>query len=145
MKLKEHFSVAATATIESIFWVPKRNPAFVNYRTSEALSDAVNRFHDSNFDGARLVCRIRRTGSPTPMASTTAVRAGGDNSRPLSLAVEGCLKTARNERISSSTFQIPRASEADLKVPLVNNAKKRFFIMKSLATEDLESSVHDEH
>lgn len=145
IKLKEHFSVAATATIKSIFWVPKRNPAFINYRTSEALSDAVNRFHDSNFDGTRLICRIRRTASPTPTASTTAVRAGGDKNRPLSLAVEGSLKSARSGRSSSSTSQVPRGSEGDLKAPLVKNAKKRIFIMKSLATEDLESSVHDGH
>ena len=32
-------------------------------------------------------------------------------------------------------------SEVNMKAPVENNAKRRFFVMKSLATEDLEVSV----
>ena len=138
MKLKEHFSTAATTTIESVFWISKSKSAFVNYRTGEALLGAMQRFHDSKFEGVRLVCRIRSTGVPTPTASITAARAGDDNRRSLSLAVEGSMETTNGGERSPEPLG---ASEVNMRAPLENNAKKRFFVMKSLATEDLELSV----
>ncbi|CAD6569363.1 MAG: hypothetical protein ASARMPREDX12_002387 [Alectoria sarmentosa] len=143
MKLKEHFSAAATATIESVFWISKSNSAFVNYRTEEALSDAQNRFHNSKFEEVRLVCRVRKTGIPAPIAGSTALRPGDDKGRAHSVAVEDSVGSTESERNSSSLSGLPRGSETDSKASPVNHAKKRFFIMKSLATEDLESSVRD--
>ena len=143
MKLKEHFSAAATATIESVFWISKSNSAFVNYRTEEALSDAQNRFHNSKFEEVRLVCRVRKTGIPAPIAGSTALRPGDDKGQAHSVAVEDSVESTESERNSSSLSGLPRGSETDSKAPPVNHAKKRFFIMKSLATEDLESSVRD--
>lgn len=145
MKLKEHFSAAATTTIGSIFWISKSNSAFVNYRTSEALSSALNRFHDSKFESSRLVCRVRRSDPPTSTVSTAAVIPVDDKSGALSLAIQDSVGTAESERSSSNSSDLPRASEVEMKAPLENNAKKRFFVMKSLATEDLESSVQDGH
>lgn len=140
MKLKEHFSTAATTTIESVFWIAKSKSAFVNYRTGEALLDAMKRFHDSKFEGVRLVCRVRKTGVPVLIDPTAT--AGNDNRNRLSLAVDDFAETAKYQGSSSGS---PGASQVNMKAPLENNAKKRFFVLKSLATEDLESSVQSGH
>lgn len=51
--LKDHFSLEATENIRSVFLISKRKSAFVNYRTREALLEALGRFYDSNFGGVR--------------------------------------------------------------------------------------------
>ncbi|KAF6225948.1 hypothetical protein HO173_012671 [Letharia columbiana] len=58
--LKDHFSKDATKDIESVFLISKSNCAFVNYRSEGACAAAMSRFHDSRFQGVRLVCRLRR-------------------------------------------------------------------------------------
>lgn len=140
MKLKEHISTAAMTTIDSFFWISKSNSAFVNYKTADALLDAMTRFHDSTFEGVRLVCRVRRTGSSSPIPSATTIRPVNDQIGGLSLGVKTSVATATGER---TPYESPRASEVTRKLPLENHAKERFFIMKSLATatEELESSV----
>ena len=146
MKLKEHFSAGATAAIESVFWISKSKSAFVNYKTAEALSDAVKRFHQSKFEGVRLACRVRRAIIPTPVAAAAATAIVGpwDNKNQdyLSLTVGDSVETTNSEGSSPKSL---RASDVNMKPPLENNAKKRFFIMKSLTTEDLESSVQNRH
>src|SRR6201995_1720797 len=69
--LKDHFARDATDDIESVFLISKSNCAFVNYRTEAACAAAMTRFHDSRFQGVRLVCRLRRTtASPAPGVPT---------------------------------------------------------------------------
>lgn len=142
MKLREHFSTAATATIESVFWIAKSKSAFVNYRTGEALLDAMKRFHDSKFEGVRLVCRVRKTGIPFPIATAFTARPGNDSRNGSPLAVDDFAETAKRQGSPSGS---PRARQVNIEAPLENAAKKRFFVLKSLATEDLESSVQNGH
>ena len=85
-----------------------------------------------------MVCRIRSTDVLTPTASTIAARAGDDNKSSLSLAVDGFMETTNGGEKSPEPLG---SSEVSMKAPVENNAKKRFFVMKSLAIEDLESSV----
>ena len=140
MKLKEHFSRGATTTIESLFWMPRSKSAFVNYRTREALTDAMNRFHNSAFEGVRLVCRARRADLPTN--ASVEPQPADDNRDDLSSGLKIPPKTERREQNSSKS---QRENELNMKPPLKNNAKKRFFIMKSLTTEDIELSVQNEY
>lgn len=141
MKLKEHFSAGAMATIVSIFWISRSKSAFVNYRTSEALIDSMNRFNDSKFEGVRLVCRARKADIPIPIPTTTAsVQPRDDDNRGLPLDYEVSMKTQQSTGSSSEPL---RASEESWKAPINKNAKKRFFVMKSLAREDLELSVQN--
>src|ERR1700759_3915489 len=69
MDLKDHFARDATNDIESVFLISKSNCAFVNYKTESSCAAAMNRFHDSRFQGVRLVCRLRR-GSASPSTSS---------------------------------------------------------------------------
>ncbi|KAK2788917.1 hypothetical protein FQN52_006450 [Onygenales sp. PD_12] len=122
--LKDHFSRDATEEIESVFLISNSNCAFVNYKTEIACVSALARFHDSRFQGVRLVCRLRRTGS-------------GDGHKTLSP-----LSGAPQEHITG---------EADADMDLDNNkdqarelstttVPERFFIVKSLTIEDIERS-----
>ena len=132
--LKDHFSREATNDIESVFLISKSNCAFVNYRTEEACSAAMSRFHDSRFHGVRLVCRLRRTvvapgpGVPTgPAALATAT-----------VQVQSATEAiARNREVSSKAEEAARQIDANVKV------NEKFFIVKSLTVEDLELSARN--
>lgn len=64
--LKDYFSRDATADIESVFLISKSNCAFVNYKSEASCDAAMKRFHETRFQGVRLVCRLRRGGSASP-------------------------------------------------------------------------------
>lgn len=123
--------------------VSKSKSAFVSYSTSEALLDAMNRFHNSRFQDIRLVCRIWRADVrfpipiPIPIPTITTIQPGDDNKPGPPLAFEDSLRG----NSKGSSFDSPNAGELSMKAPLENNAKKRFFVMKSLAREDVESLV----
>ena len=135
MKLKEHFSKGATTTIESLFWMPRSKSAFVNYSTGEALTDAMNRFHNSPFEGVRLVCRIRR--ADLSIDAKFEPRPAGDSRDGLS---SGFKTSPETEKSARSFFKSQREDELNMDPPL---AMKRFFIMKSLTREDIELSVQN--
>lgn len=137
--LKDHFSREATKTIESVFLISKSNCAFVNYRNDEACTAAMTRFHDSRFQGVRLVCRLRRgaaassPGVPTGPASLTSSTA------PSQTAIESI---RRNREVSSRAEALanPEASTDDEVSP---QKVDRYFIMKSLTAEDIELSIRN--
>ena len=116
--LKDHFSQDATDDIESVFLISKSNCAFVNYRSSATCAAALARFHDSRFQGVRLVCRLRkgvsvpgagpRVGSETPL---------GDESPPV----------IPEPNVPAPSRDEPRSLD-------------RYFVVKSLTVEDLELS-----
>jgi RNA recognition motif-containing protein len=111
LDLKDHFSRDATDDIESVFLISKSNCAFVNYKSEASCVAAMTRFHDSRFQGVRLVCRLRRGSSSTLTQSQT-----GEESAVIDTTV-----TAEPEQI--------------------DKVKEKFFVVKSLTVEDLERSV----
>lgn len=140
MDLKDHFSRDATKDIESVFLISKSNCAFVNYKTDTACAAAMARFHDSRFQGVRLVCRLRRgTASPAagaPTGPSTSQRHESEE-RPKSPAAE--------VRPSSEQEQEQTSPSQAAKDPpkLAPRVKEKFFIVKSLTVEDLELSVRN--
>lgn len=86
--------------------------------------------------------RVRKTGISILIPIATAVRIGDDEKGSLSLAVKDSVDTAKGER---SSYDPLRASRLNMTATLGNKAKKRFFIMKRPATEDLEVSVQNGH
>ncbi|KAI9818158.1 MAG: hypothetical protein M1827_000783 [Pycnora praestabilis] len=139
--LKDHFSQDATRDIESVFLISKSNCAFVNYRTEAACAAAMARFHDSRFNGVRLVCRLRRiSASPAPGAPTN----------PTSSLTQGPAMS-RNPHFPAGEEMEPRpaleqqyAINSDNEVIQgLENSKQRFFIVKSLTVDDLELSVRN--
>ena len=119
-----------------MFLISKSNCAFVNYKTEEACATAMTRFHSSGFKGVRLVCRPRRTAKtsdgdyepgPAPKEPPSVESPGDDHA------------TAREEtppaKASMSGEDDQAAGES------VAGGRDRYFVLKSLTTEDLESSV----
>ncbi|KAE9968412.1 hypothetical protein BLS_004499 [Venturia inaequalis] len=142
LDLKDHFSRDATRDIESLFLISKSNCGFVNYRTEEACAAAMQRFHDSRFQGVRLVCRLRRTSTPSlaiPVGTasinaedTTSPSAPSPSRSPVPKAsgeLEDVGPQAKGSKVeeSSSTVRVP----------------EKFFVVKSLTLQDLEQSVRN--
>ncbi|KAH0558843.1 hypothetical protein GP486_004516 [Trichoglossum hirsutum] len=135
--VKDHFSRDATADIESVFLISKSNCAFVNYKTEAACASAVARFHDSRFQGVRLVCRLRR-GSATPPVSTpsgptSSAKGISSENSPRPPAAHG--NDAQEERGEAVADIVPREEP--------ERPKDRYFIVKSLTVEDLDISVQN--
>lgn len=123
--LKDYFSRGATEEIESVFLISRSNCAFINYKTQEACAAALTRFHDSRFQGSKLLCRLRK---PTTVTKTTTTESAQvqDTVKDQDIAKSDQLREGREEK---SGFQ-PHTRTAD-----------KFFVMKSLTVEDLETSV----
>ena len=132
--LKDHFSREATNEIESVFLISKSNCAFVNYRTEEACAAAMARFHDSRFQGVRLVCRLRRTPAAPAPGVPTGPAALAPTFTPAQSATEAI---AQNREVSS------RAEEASRQVEGANRVNDKYFVLKSLTVEDLELSARN--
>jgi hypothetical protein len=128
MDLKDHFSRDATNDIESVFLISKSNCAFVNYKTEESCQAAMSRFHDSRFQNVRLVCRLRRGSSSSSAPTTPQV------THPPESAVESAIADA------VKPVDSPNMTAQPLQSPM--KVKEKYFVVKSLTTEDLERSVH---
>jgi hypothetical protein len=130
--LKDHFSQDATNSIESVFLISKSNCAFVNYKSAAACAAALARFHDSRFQGIRLVCRLRK--------GFTAPGSG------LGLGVAGPGSRSRPEDTTDPPPGVEAGSlpETTIPGPLADGkgsrSLDRYFIVKSLTVEDLELS-----
>lgn len=138
MDLKDHFSQDATNDIESIFLISKSNCAFVNYKSAAGCVAALARFHDSRFQGVRVVCRLRK-----------GLAAAGSGSAAL-----GSSPVTQSSRASLDELGVPTiADPGDHDPPELSSAAPatgnhpaparladRYFIVKSLTVEDLESS-----
>lgn len=143
-QLKDYFSTEATRDIESVYYIARTNCAFVNYRTEIASCAALNKFHNSCFHGVRIICRLRRTSS-SQLASDARVA-------PLATTQLYAPAAATSPEPSSAcSLDIAEPAEAEGRCSGVNGSKEtkagnkrvveRFFILKSLTTEDLERSV----
>ena len=138
--LKDHFSKDATKDIESVFLISKSNCAFVNYRSEPACAAAMTRFHDSRFQGVRLVCRLRRSSASgaTPGAPT------GPAALMPSVAYSQTAFEAitQNREVSSKASEEAAAESARSGDPN-NKVKDKYFVMKSLTVEDMELSIRN--
>jgi RNA recognition motif-containing protein len=121
--LKEHFSQGATEDIQSVFLISQSNCAFVNYRSATSCVDALTRFHGSQLRFSRLVCRLR-TGLEI---SELQKRSPGPRKHNSIWPTE----SPGNEAYG------PTACQPKLEIHPPEN---RYFIVKSLTIEDLETS-----
>lgn len=141
MALKDHFSRDATKDIESLFLISKSNCAFVNYRSEASCTAAMHRFHDSRFNGVRLVCRLRRSSAPTSGVPTgpSAMMTG----QPLHASRPATPKEDKPATDSSHNDgeQISRISGENQTHS--TDVKTKYFIVKSLTLQDLELSVRN--
>ena len=124
VQLKDHFSRDVANDVESVFLIAKSNCAFINYKTEAVCSAAQEKFHDSRFQGVRLVCRLRRSVVPAGggISATSPGRGEDDDTKIAESAAKPETDPAENKSLSLE------------KVP------NRYFVVKSLTVEDLESS-----
>ncbi|KAL9126069.1 MAG: hypothetical protein Q9217_004827 [Psora testacea] len=143
--LKDHFSRDATKYIESVFLISKSNCAFVNYRSEAACVAAMNRFHDSRFQGVRLVCRLRRSPAVTsPIGgSASGVPTGPAALMPDVAATQTAFEAIAQNRQVSSKAQEEASTEASRRGEHPAKVSDKYFIMKSLTVEDMELSVRN--
>lgn len=142
VSLKDHFSREATKDIESLFLISKSNCAFVNYRTEASCTAAMHRFHDSRFNGVRLVCRLRRSSAPAsgvPTGPSAMVGTQQSNaSPPTSPKQDGEAVDTLQDGVPES----PAHHSGD--ETLANStAANKYFIVKSLTLQDLELSIRN--
>lgn len=162
--LRDHFSREATNDIESLFLISKSNCAFVNYRNEAACAAAMIRFHDSRFQGVRLVCRLRR-GTPTsgfsPTTSDTltpessnetdkSARRGIQRTSSGPVIVDGSASRSPKKELQldgadgvdgadgfDGVDGVDRVDPGPARVP------EKYFVVKSLTLQDLEASVRN--
>lgn len=136
--LKDHFSREATKDIESLFLISKSNCAFVNYRTEDSCTAAMHRFHDSRFNGVRLVCRLRRSSAPTsgvPTGPSAMVGSQQQNvSRPATPKQDSVTDPIEDDDTTQKSEEDARAT---------TDTTNKYFIVKSLTLQDLELSVRN--
>jgi RNA recognition motif-containing protein len=132
--LKDHFSREATNEILSVFLISKSNCAFVNYKTEESCAAAMNRFHDSRFQGVRLVCRLRRSS----VNATPGVPTG-----PAALSTPQPVVVKSPDASEEAEAQEAEKSTGAKEGSAVSQAKDKYFVVKSLTVEDLELSVRN--
>lgn len=138
--LKDHFSRDATKDIESLFLISKSNCAFVNYRTEASCTAAMHRFHDSRFNGVRLVCRLRRSSAPASGVPTGPSAMTGNqhvSHSPPKSPQQPDGGDSQVDGISSPNQDIPDRGKH------TSTTKDKYFIVKSLTLQDLESSVRN--
>ncbi|KAI4736052.1 hypothetical protein E4T50_13449 [Aureobasidium sp. EXF-12298] len=166
--LKDHFSREATNDIESLFLISKSNCAFVNYRTEAACAAAMVRFHDSRFQGVRLVCRLRR-GAPTSGYSPTtpdtltpessnetdkSARKGVQRTSSGPVIVDGSASRSPKKEHQQDGVDGVDGVDGDDGVDGVDGLDKKvdqsqarvpekYFVVKSLTLQDLEASVRN--
>ena len=141
MSLVHHICQAAPG-LESVFLISKSNCAFANFKDEATCVDAQQKLHDSKFQSVRLVSRLRKS-TVEGAGGTTAPT--GPSAAPTSTA-----SPSNEETPSASTSEVgsPDPASAQQAAPKASNAgvdgiqRDRFFVLKSLTTEDLELSVH---
>ncbi|KAJ9191872.1 hypothetical protein DTO164E3_8619 [Paecilomyces variotii] len=137
--LKDHFSRDATDDIESVFLISKSNCAFVNYKTDAACTAAMARFHDSRFQGVRLVCRLRRgltipgSSVTTTVPSSPATQSPRTQEGPIDFVDEEAGSSQESGAANEGAPEKPQP-------PSTARVPERYFIVKSLTVEDLELS-----
>lgn len=140
VSLKDHFSREATKDIESLFLISKSNCAFVNYRSEASCTAAMHRFHDSRFNGVRLVCRLRRSSAPAsgvPTGPSAMVAAQQTSATPpMSPRQDG----EAADSLQDGTHESPAQQTVD---ETVATAANKYFIVKSLTLQDLELSIRN--
>jgi RNA recognition motif-containing protein len=131
MELKDYFSREATDDIESVFLISKSNCAFINYKSEGSCAAALTRFHDSRFQGAKLVCRLRKGPAATPAGAPTGPRTDSISagpSQPLDAVHDHAEVPTTQKEPTKTTISGERAGE-------------KFFVMKSLTVKDLDASL----
>jgi hypothetical protein len=132
-----------TSGLESLFLISKSNCAFANFKDEQACSVAQKLLHDSKFQSARLVSRLRK-GTMEGLKYNTAAGPGSTPSTSHENSdAESAMDDVENKVAAVNGDAVAKAASPQ---PARRNSQNhshvdRFFILKSLTTEDLDLSV----
>ena len=106
----------------------------------------MQRFNDTRFLGARLVCRLRRA-NPAPTSVSQSQAGTSAQSGPATQAKEEpeepeAVEAAPAETIEQAEKE-PETTASEQAPEPTTRVKEKFFIIKSLTVEDLELSVRN--
>lgn len=138
VELKDHFSQDMSDDIESVFLISKSNCAFINYKTEAVCSAAQAKFHDSRFQGVRLVCRLRRRVIPNGSPASGERSSGSSSISPVKSEVKSEVYDSPSKTSARSSSDAD-GTEEQLSSSL-ERVPNRYFIVKSLTMDDLEAS-----
>lgn len=132
-----------TPGLDSLFLISKSNCAFANFKDEQTCNAAQQKLHDSRFQTVRLVSRLRkntveRSGVLTPAGEGPA---SASSSAPASDGPVG-----DGDAEDSKGSLTPASSSAKSNIHSGGDSvqgKERYFILKSLTIEDLETSVRN--
>ncbi|KHN95368.1 YTH domain protein [Metarhizium album ARSEF 1941] len=131
--------------MESLFLISKSNCAFANFKDELACSTAQQNLHDSKFQSVRLVSRLRKN---TVEGSAGNAAPGGPaaNSTPSTIHEGADVEVAADDSgIKAETIEVEVLAKSPLPVSRRDSKDRqhedKFFILKSLTTEDLDLSV----
>lgn len=100
----------------------------------------MTRFHDSRFQGVRLVCRLRRNSGASP---APGVPTGPAALTPAVAHTQTAFEAITQNREISSKALREAAAESLRAGELSVQVHDKYFIMKSLTVEDMELSVRN--
>lgn len=137
-----HHVCKETSGLESLFLISKSNCAFANFKDDVACSTAQQNLHDSKFQSVRLVSRLRKS----------TVEGSTGNTAPTGPASSSAQSTNQEDTDGESAIDDSeaRATESDGNAKPAPDSRRdsqprqhadKFFILKSLTTEDLDLSV----
>lgn len=136
VELKDHFSRDAMEDIESLSLIIRSRCAFVNYRTEAACTAAERRFHKSRFNGAVLVCRLRRSSALTCKHLTAS-----DMTPSCEQPQDHLPATSGQDKPTAGAVALRQVHATDDIGKCRINVPARYFILKSLTILDLQLSV----
>ena len=100
----------------------------------------MSRFHDSRFQGVRLVCRLRRT---SVASNASGVPLGPAALMPSIVQSQTAAEAiAQNREVSSRAEELANA-ERSREGEVHSKHVDKYFVMKSLTIEDMELSVRN--
>lgn len=142
MNLVNHVCKEAPG-LDSLFLISKSNCAFANFNDELTCIAAQQKLHDSRFHTVRLVSRLRKSAVERPgiPASVMDGPASASSSAPAS---DGpvCNGDTEDTKPSSTSASSPAGFHAYPGIEGIPG-KERYFILKSLTIEDLETSVRN--
>ncbi|KAL2756188.1 hypothetical protein ACRALDRAFT_2105287 [Sodiomyces alcalophilus JCM 7366] len=138
MSLVHHVSKLGPG-LESLFLISKSNCAFANFKDEKTCAEAQKNIHESRFQSVRLVSRLRKSTveGATGISAPTGPAASSECQTPREASAE----PVSADSTKGMATPPPESSPKQPEEPRGSAQKDRFFILKSLTVEDLESSV----
>lgn len=142
MALVQHICQEAPG-MESLFLISKSNCAFANFKDEATCSTAQLKLHDSKFKSVRLVSRLRRntegsSGTIAPIVSAAEAVLGAISEQP---DVKDEATTGEEKPTATGNPEVTSPVVEPTKDVQTRSNGDKFFILKSLTTEDLDLSV----